>query len=235
LLVNISLRRFINRLGHDFSDLSLLEQALTHRSVGSTNNERLEFLGDAVLGMVVSEMLYRHFPSASEGDLSRLRSVLVKGEALAQMARAIDLGDQLRLGSGELKSGGSRRDSILAGAYEALIGAILIDAGFDTCRACLVTWFEPLLQNLSLGDEHKDAKSRLQEYLQGMGAALPVYKLLTVSGEGHAQHFEVQCYLEGLPGDYRGEASSRRKAEQAAAQVALNELQVKGNKSGKGR
>ncbi len=228
--MNISLRRFINRLGHSFSDPCLLEQALTHRSFSSTNNERLEFLGDAVLDMVVSEMLYRHFPTASEGDLSRLRAVLVKGEALAEMARAIDLGDQLRLGSGELKSGGFRRDSILAGAYEAVIGAILLDAGFESCQACLVAWFEPLLQNLSLADEHKDAKSRLQEYLQGKGEAVPVYKLLTVSGEGHAQHFEVQCHLEGSPADYRGEASSRRKAEQAAAQVALNKLQVKGNK-----
>jgi ribonuclease-3 len=228
--VNISLRRFINRLGHRFSDPCLLEQALTHRSFSSTNNERLEFLGDAVLDMVVSEMLYRHFPTASEGDLSRLRASLVKGEALAEMARAIDLGDQLRLGSGELKSGGFRRDSILAGAYEAVIGAILLDGGFESCQTCLVAWFEPLLQNLSLTDEHKDAKSRLQEYLQGKGEVLPLYKLLTVSGEGHAQHFEVQCHLEGLPGDYRGEASSRRKAEQAAAQVALNELQAKGNK-----
>ena len=227
--MNISLRRFINRLGHSFSDPRLLEQALTHRSFSSTNNERLEFLGDAVLDMVVSEMLYRHFPTASEGDLSRLRAALVKGEALAGMARAIDLGDQLRLGSGELKSGGFRRDSILAGAYEAVIGAILLDAGFTTCEACVVVWFEPLLQNLSLADEHKDAKSRLQEHLQGRGEAVPVYKLLTVSGEGHAQHFEVQCHLEGLPGDYRGEASSRRKAEQAAAQVALNDLKVKSN------
>ncbi|PCJ37199.1 MAG: ribonuclease III [Cellvibrionales bacterium] len=233
--MNISQQRFVNRLGHNFSDPALLEQALTHRSFGALNNERLEFLGDAVLDMVVSEMLYRHFPSASEGDLSRLRAVLVNGEALAKMARVIDLGDQLRLGSGELKSGGFRRDSILAGAYEAVIGAILLDAGFDTCKACLVVWFEPLLQNLSLGDEHKDPKSRLQEYLQGRGAALPEYKLLTVSGEGHAQHFEVQCYLEGVSSDYRGEASSRRKAEQAAATVALNDLQVGSNKAAKGR
>lgn len=228
--MKISLRRFINRLGYRFSDLSLLEQALTHRSFGSLNNERLEFLGDAVLDMVVSEMLYCQFPTASEGDLSRLRAVLVKGEALAKMARAIDLGDQLRLGSGELKSGGFRRDSILAGAYEAVIGAILLDAGFDVCRGRVVSWFEPLLSNLSLGDEHKDPKSRLQEYLQGKGEILPVYKLLTVSGEGHAQHFDVQCCLDGDSNDYRGAASSRRKAEQAAATAALNDLQVKAGK-----
>ena len=233
--MKISLRRFINRLGHSFSDSALLEQALTHRSFGSLNNERLEFLGDAILGMIVSDMLYQHFPAANEGDLSRLRAALVKGEALAKMARAIDLGDQLRLGSGELKSGGFRRDSILAGAYEAVIGAILLDAGFTTCQACVVSWFTPLLKGLSLGDEHKDPKSRLQEYLQGRGAALPEYKLLTVSGEGHAQHFEVQCYLEGVSADYRGQASSRRKAEQAAATVALNDLQVGSNKAGKGR
>lgn len=232
--MNISTRRFVNRLGYQFSDPSLLEQALTHRSFGSFNNERLEFLGDAVLDMVVSELLYRHFPTASEGDLSRLRAVLVKGEALAKMARTIDLGDQLRLGSGELKSGGFRRDSILAGAYEAVIGAILLDGGFEACRACLITWFEPLLQNLSLDDEYKDAKSRLQEYLQGRGEVLPVYKLLNVSGEGHAQHFEVQCYLQGVSADYRGEASSRRKAEQAAADVALRDLQRQGNHTGEG-
>ncbi len=225
--MNISLQRFINRLGHSFTDPRLLEQALTHRSFSSNNNERLEFLGDAVLDMVVSEMLYCQFPTASEGDLSRLRAALVKGEALAEMARAIDLGDQLRLGSGELKSGGFRRDSILAGAYEAVIGAIYLDAGFAICQACLITWFGPLLESLSLADEHKDAKSRLQEYLQGRGESLPVYRLLTVSGEGHAQHFEVQCYLESQPGDYRGEASSRRKAEQAAAQIALYDLQKK--------
>ena len=223
--MNISLQRFINRLGHSFSDPRLLEQALTHRSFSANNNERLEFLGDAILDMVISEMLYQQFPTASEGDLSRLRAALVKGEALAEMARAIDLGDQLRLGSGELKSGGFRRDSILAGAYEAVIGAIFLDAGFATCQACLITWFESLLENLSLADEHKDAKSRLQEYLQGRGESLPEYKLLAVSGEGHAQRFEVQCYLECQPGDYRGKASSRRKAEQAAAQIALHYLQ----------
>jgi len=228
--MKISLRRFINRLGHSFTDQSLLEQALTHRSFGALNNERMEFLGDAVVGMIVSEMLYRHFPAASEGDLSRLRSVLVKGEALAKMARAIDLGDQLRLGSGELKSGGFRRDSILAGAYEAVIGAILLDAGFDICRTCVAAWFEPYLQGLSLGDEHKDPKSRLQEYLQGKGEPLPVYHLLEVSGEGHAQHFAVQCALEGLSKNYRGEASSRRKAEQVAATTALNDLKVHSKK-----
>ncbi|MBQ0720009.1 MAG: ribonuclease III [Gammaproteobacteria bacterium] len=233
--MNISRRRFVNRLGHSFTDPALLEQALTHRSYSATNNERLEFLGDAVLDMVVSEMLYRHFPAASEGDLSRLRAVLVKGEALAKMARAIDIGDQLRLGSGELKSGGFRRDSILAGAYEALIGAILLDGGFATCRACVASWFEPLLQNLSLGDEHKDAKSRLQEYLQGKGEPLPVYKLLTVSGEGHAQHFEVQCCINGVSAAYCGAASSRRKAEQVAATVALNNRQKQDNKVDKGR
>lgn len=233
--MKISLRRFINRLGHRFSDLSLLEQALTHRSFGSLNNERLEFLGDAVLDMVVSEMLYRQFPTASEGDLSRLRAVLVKGEALAKMARAIELGDQLRLGSGELKSGGFRRDSILAGAYEAVIGAVLLDAGFDVCRDCVISWFEPLLSDLCLGDEHKDPKSRLQEYLQGKGESLPVYKLLTVSGEGHAQHFDVQCCLGGDSNDYRGAASSRRKAEQAAATKALSALQSQSEKVSKGQ
>ena len=233
--MKISFRRFINRLGHQFSNLSLLEQALTHRSFGSLNNERLEFLGDAVLDMIVSEMLYRQFPAASEGDLSRLRAVLVKGEALAKMARAIELGDQLRLGSGELKSGGFRRDSILAGAYEAIIGAILLDAGFDVCRDCVVSWFEPLLADLSLGDAHKDPKSRLQEYLQGKGEALPVYKLLTVSGEGHAQHFDVQCCFDGDSTSYRGAASSRRKAEQAAASAALNDLQHQSEKMGNGQ
>jgi ribonuclease-3 len=232
--VKISFRRFINRLGHQFSDLSLLEQALTHRSFGSFNNERLEFLGDAVLDLIVSEMLYQQFPTASEGDLSRLRAVLVRGEALAKMARGIELGDQLRLGSGELKSGGFRRDSILAGAYEAVIGAILLDAGFDVCRVRVASWFKPLLADLTLGDAHKDPKSRLQEYLQGKGEALPVYKLLTVSGEGHAQQFDVQCCFDGDSNDYRGVASSRRKAEQAAASAALNDLLRQGEKMSNG-
>lgn len=227
--MNISFQRFLNRLGHQFLNTTLLEQALTHRSYGALNNERLEFLGDSVLGMIVSEMLYKHFPKASEGDLSRLRAVLVKGEALAEMARSFDLGDQLRLGSGELKSGGFRRDSILAGAFEALIGAILLDAGFESCRTRVMAWFEPLLEDLSLGDEHKDAKSLLQEYLQGRGEPLPVYKLVGVSGEGHAQDFNVKCCLANTVSDYSGTASSRRKAEQLAAAAALKALKVQGD------
>ncbi len=231
--MNISFRRFTNRLGYTFLKPALLEQALTHRSFSSINNERLEFLGDAILDTIVSDMLYRHFPAASEGDLSRLRAVLVKGEALAEMARTIDLGDHLRLGSGELKSGGFRRDSILAGAYEAVLGAIFLDAGFEICQARIVSWFELRMQNLSLGDEHKDPKSRLQEYLQGKGEPLPNYELLAVTGEGHAQHFEVQCCLKGVSKNYRGAAKSRRKAEQAAATVVLSDLQVSGNNTGK--
>jgi len=228
--MDTSLRRFVDRLGYNFLDPLLLQQALTHRSHGATNNERLEFLGDAVLGMIVSNMLYQQFRDVSEGDLSRLRAALVNGEALASMAREFGFGEHLRLGSGELKTGGVDRDSILAGAFEAIIGAIQRDGGSDSCRENVERWFAPRMDKLSLVDHHrhKDSKSRLQEYMQGRGEPLPIYELVGVSGEGHAQQFEVRCCVKGLHGEHLGCASSRRKAEQAAASVALEALATKG-------
>lgn len=220
--------RLQRALGHQFADSSLLELALTHRSVGGRNNERLEFLGDSILNHIIAEAIFRRFPDAREGQMSRMRSSLVKGETLARVARDLELGDHLVLGSGERKSGGKRRGSILADALEAVIGAILLDAGVDTCRRCVLAWYDSRLQALSLEDVSKDAKTRLQEYLQGRQRPLPEYALLGVRGEDHNQQFEVACRLARPSLVVEGSGSSRRKAEQAAAQVALERLQVRG-------
>lgn len=211
-------------LGYRFEDPGLLEAAVTHRSAGSRNNERLEFLGDAVLGHVVAEWLYEAFPAASEGQLSRLRATLVKRETLAEIARALELGDYLRLGSGELKSGGFRRDSILADALEAILGGILLDGGFDICRACIHRLFSAHFERLSLVDELKDPKTRLQEYLQARKLALPVYAMKKVSGKAHHQRFVVECRIDALSAAVTGSGGSRRKAEQAAADNMLEQL-----------
>lgn len=214
-----------NRLEHRFRDPDLLEAALTHRSAGSRNNERLEFLGDAVLGFVIAEWLYQEYTGVSEGQLSRLRASLVKGETLAGIARQLEIGNYLRLGAGELKSGGFRRDSILADAVEAVLGAVYLDAGFQTCRVLIQKLFADRFDNLSLIDEHKDPKTRLQEYLQSKKFTLPVYEVVDVSGKAHHQRFVVECRVE-VAGEHgtRGEGSSRRRAEQCAAQSMLAEL-----------
>ena len=179
-------------------DAALYEAALTHRSASGRNNERLEFLGDAVLNLVAAEMLYRRFPDSSEGDLSRLRASLVSEGPLAQAAQSLALGDELRLGSGELKSGGFRRESILADALEALIGAVYLDRGLDAARALVERLAEPLVEALPAAEELKDPKTRLQERLQGRGLALPSYTVERVSGEAHAQHFAVRCEVAAL-------------------------------------
>ena len=160
-------------LDYEFSDPGLLTTALTHRSAGSRNNERLEFLGDSIVNHIVAEALYQRFPAAREGDMSRMRASLVKGETLADMAREMDVGEHLLLGPGERKSGGYRRSSILADTLEALAGAILLDAGYERCRTCVLRWFDQRLQKLSSGSTDKEAKTRLQEYLQGRGNPLP--------------------------------------------------------------
>jgi len=214
-------------LGYQFEDSGLLEMAMTHRSVGSHNNERLEFLGDAVLGQVVAAWLYRTFAEASEGQLSRLRASLVKRETLAGIARSLNLGDYLRLGSGELKSGGFRRDSILADALEAILGSILLDGGFDTCRDCIHRLFDTRFKGLSPADELKDPKTRLQEYLQSRQLALPVYAMKQISGKDHQQHFMVECRVEALSTVVTGSGGSRRKAEQVAANNMLEQLGAK--------
>ena len=222
--MDISRKRLLNRLGHNFSDPALLELALTHRSCGSNNNERLEFLGDAVLSAVVAENLFRRFPDAREGELSRIRSLLVKGTSLAAVARELDLGDHLNLGGGERKSGGQRRDSILADALEAIIGAIYLDAGLEMARHCIERWLAERLQQLSDQSQQKDAKTRLQEYLQAKGKPLPSYQVESISGEAHDQSFTISCCIQLLPRPVLATGSNRRKAEQQAAEMALEKL-----------
>jgi len=213
-------------VGYQFKDPRLLDIAVTHRSAGSGNNERLEFLGDAVLGQVVAEWLYRSFPEGDEGQLSRLRASLVKREALADIARELALGDFLRLGSGELKSGGFRRDSILADALEAVFGAVLVDGGFEACHDCIHRLYAQRFENISVVDELKDPKTRLQEYLQSRKLALPEYEMVRVTGKAHNQLFDVECRVIALDLACVGQGGSRRKAEQAAAVRMLEQFNV---------
>jgi len=213
--------RLERALGYQFSDPGLLEQALTHRSAGKRNNERLEFLGDSILNHVIAEALYQQFPAVREGSLSRMRSSLVKGVTLAEVARELNLGDAIVLGSGERKSGGQRRDSILADALEAIAGGILLDGGYDEVRACLLRWFGDRLSAMSEASDDRDPKTRLQEYLQGRGLPLPKYALVSVEGDEHEREFLVACRLQKSGIETRGEGSSRRGAEQAAAEAAL--------------
>tara|TARA_R110002049_G_scaffold49267_15_gene141204 strand:+ start:1959 stop:2639 length:681 start_codon:yes stop_codon:yes gene_type:complete len=216
--------RLQKALEYTFSDGELLQRALTHRSAGRQNNERLEFLGDSILNHIVAEALYCRFPKASEGEMSRMRASVVKGETLAEVARELKLGGYLVLGSGERKSGGHRRDSILADALEAVTGAILLDSDVDQCRRTVLSWFEPRLQALSASSAHKDAKTRLQEFLQGRNYPLPEYDLVDVQGSDHAQQFQVACRLSKPSLVVEGKGSSRRKAEQDAAATALQRL-----------
>ncbi len=208
-------------LGHGFRRPESLRQALTHRSFGSPHNERLEFLGDSVLNCAVAGALYERFPELREGELSRLRANLVRQETLAGVARELGLGDCLRLGEGELKSGGAARPSILADALEAVIGAVYVDAGFDAVRAMVERLFAPAIENIDPNDAGKDPKTALQEVLQGRHLPLPRYSLLATRGEAHAQEFEVECLIPDLAVRSVGRGSSRRNAEQQAAQRAL--------------
>jgi ribonuclease-3 len=215
------LRELYRLLGYHFSNPKLVEEGLTHRSSGFPHNERLEYLGDALLNTIIAAELFRRFPNASEGELSRLRASLVREETLAAVARGLRLGDYLRLGPGELKSGGFRRASILADAFEALVGAMYLDGGFATCEATVLALFQPRLEHDIPSAELKDPKTRLQEYLQSQHMPLPVYNVLQVQGEAHAQSFTVECSIPGLDHVTQGEGSSRRKAEQEAALKAL--------------
>lgn len=213
--------------GHAFADPALLRQALTHRSAGSPHNERLEFLGDALVNQFVAEALYRHWPKADEGALTRARAELVRESALAGIARVLKLGERLVLGPGEMKTGGHRRDSILADALEALVAAIHLDAGFEACRAAVLPWFAPLIEALPPADKvGKDAKTRLQEWVQARGKPLPLYALLEESGDDHARMFRVGCTLGEPPLHTEGAGSSRRAAEQQAAEAALRILEA---------
>ena len=209
------------RLGCRFDDTGLLVRALTHRSAGSDNNERLEYLGDAVLSFIVAEMLFKSYPDASEGELSRFRASLVSGDALGGIALELGIGEQLRLGEGELKSGGQRRASILADALEALIGAVYLDQGLAAAAAVAARLLRERLDALPGASELKDPKTRLQEWLQGHGLGLPEYRVLEVSGEPHEQHFKVRCDVGELAVAAEAEGSSRRRAEQEAAALVL--------------
>lgn len=213
------------RLGYQFNNDKLLEQALTHRSAKGSHNERLEFLGDSVLGFVIAENLYQKFPQSSEGELTRMRSSLVKGVTLADLAREFNLGDYLILGPGELKSGGFRRDSILEDAIEAIIGAIFLDANIDTVKAIILQWFESRLVKINPENEQKDPKSRLQEYLQGRQIPLPQYEVIQITGQSHQQEFTVRCSSEKLAIEVITKGASRRKAEQEGALQLLEKIQ----------
>ena len=212
-------------LGHKFADTRLLAQALTHRSASHLNNERLEFLGDALLNLFVAELVYEQHPRADEGEMTRLRAALVNGLALADIARAQEIGDRLYLGGGELKSGGFRRDSILADAFEALVAAIYADAGWIVCRDIVRRLFS---ERVAAGAHTpKDAKTRLQELLQGRNLPVPAYDLIATTGEDHARVFEVTCRVVDHDVNANGSGSSRRIAEQAAAERVLAVLKVK--------
>lgn len=218
------MRSIANRLGHAFADQKLLRTALTHRSFGTPNNERLEFLGDGILDCVIAAALYTRFPELPEGDLSRLRANLVRQDALHRLALDLRLGEALRLGEGELKSGGAERPSILADALEALFGAIYLDASYDAAAAVVLRLYAPLLDALTPGKVRKDAKTGLQEWLQGRKKPLPRYVLLEASGAAHAQSFAVACELDDPPLRTLGQGASRRSAEQSAAEQAMKAL-----------
>ncbi|HLM53838.1 MAG TPA: ribonuclease III [Pseudoxanthomonas sp.] len=210
--------------GHRFRDPGLLTQALTHRSAGAPHNERLEFLGDSIVNLLVAEALFQRWPKADEGALTRARAELVREASLAAIAREHDLGARLILGPGEMKSGGHRRDSILADALEAVVAAIYLDCGFAACRDTVLPWFEAALAALPVGKPAKDAKTRLQEWLQARQWALPNYELLLESGDDHAKVFRVACGIVEPALAAEGEGSSRRNAEQAAAAAVLERL-----------
>lgn len=219
------LPELVARLGHPFNQPGLLRQALTHRSHGSVNNERLEFLGDSVLNCVVATLLFQRFPQLPEGDLSRLRSHLVREASLCELAIAFELGRNLLLGEGELKSGGASRPSVLADAMEAVIGAAYLDAGFDAAEKLVRRLYENRLTGLDPKTLGKDPKTLLQEHLQGRQMALPQYAVLATEGEAHCQIFRVECSIPALSLRTRGEGSSRRAAEQLAAQAAYEKIQ----------
>lgn len=223
---SIKYQRLQHRLGYEFKEPKLLELALTHRSYGANNNERLEFLGDSILNFIIGEVLYNRFPDAREGQLSRIRSQLVKGETLAEIAREFELGECLILGEGEMKSGGHRRDSILSDSVEALIGAIFTETEFEICRAHVLRWYESRLTSVSLEATDKDPKSRLQEYLQAQRKPLPDYEVVETLGEAHSHIFTIECRVAVLKQAVRAQASNRREAEKLAATEVLRLLNI---------
>jgi ribonuclease III len=220
------LSNFTHRLGYQFKNPALLELALRHRSVGKPNNERLEFLGDAVLGFIISDLLFQQFPTASEGELSRLRAQLVQRSTLAVIARDLRLGDVIQLGLGELKSGGGDRESILADAMEALVSALYLDGGLAVCQQKLSEWLLARLPDFQRGALAKDPKTRLQELLQARKRPLPEYSVQSIAGSGHQQEFTVECKVALLSHSLIATGASRKEAEQVAAALALQQLEA---------
>lgn len=212
------------KLGYQFKNKKYLKQALTHRSAGKKNNERLEFLGDGALNFIIAEELFRKFPECTEGELSRLRASQVRGEKLSELAVGFELGEYLKLGPGELKSGGFRRASILADAMEAIFGAIYLDSGFDAVKKVILSIYQDSLDTINREENFKDPKTRLQELLQSRQQSLPEYNVVDIAGEAHNQTFTVSCKVPGLQDLVMGKGSSRRKAEQDAADLSLKLL-----------
>ncbi len=223
---NLKYQRLEQRLGYHFKSQQQLQLALTHRSYGASNNERLEFLGDSILNFIVGESLFQRFELAREGQLSRLRSQLVKGETLAELAREFELGECLILGEGEMKSGGHKRDSILADCIEALIGTIYLESGLDVCRERVLAWLGSRLDQLTLDTSAKDSKSRLQEYMQAQRQPLPEYIVVDVGGEGHAQVFTIECRIALSKETTQATATNRREAEKQAAAAMIRLLNL---------
>lgn len=216
-----SINILMQRIGYTFKDELLLTTALTHRSARSNNNERMEFLGDSILSYFISIELYNRFPEANEGELSRLRASLVKGETLGKIAAEIELGDFLHMGSGELKSGGYRRSSTIADAFEAIIGAVYLDGGLEAAGDFIQHFFTERLNKCDPGKAKKDPKTRLQELMQSRSQPLPEYEIVETHGKAHNQTFKVSCKVDGLEQFFYGTGTSRRKAEQEAASAAL--------------
>ena len=219
--MDLKLNQLQKKINYQFQDITLLEHALTHRSFKSKNNERLEFLGDGILNFLIAESLFHKFPNLPEGDLSRLRSDLVKSKTLSDIALKLDLGEYIKLGEGELKSAGWRRPSILADCMEAILAAVFLDSGLDASRSMIKLWFHDLIKNIDPKKIEKDPKSILQELLQAQKIDRPSYEVITISGEAHAQHFEVTCTIDKLGISTQGEGSSRKVAEQMAASSAI--------------
>jgi len=224
--LNERFQSLYRQLGYRFSDERLLAEALTHRSAATRNNERLEFLGDALLNWLVAENLYHRCPDATEGELTRLRANLVQEPALAELATALNLGEHLTMGAGEIRTGGFRRHSILADTFEALLAAVFLDGGLDAAREVFLRIYCERLECLPDAESLKDAKTRLQEYLQARGLSLPTYQVIETTGQAHQQLFRVRCSISADKGSAEGTGASRRQAEQVAANMLLTQLKV---------
>jgi len=216
----------LKKLAYSFNDIELLNEALTHRSYATKNNERLEFLGDGILNFVIAHELFKQYPDAQEGDLSRLRATLVNKESLAEIAGQLDLGEVILLGTGELKSGGFRRPSILADTVESILGAVYSDGGFESCRDLIVRLYAKRLASPADLQSLKDPKTRLQELLQSRRFSLPEYQVVNITGQAHSQIFHVRCSIDKMNIKVDGEGKSRRKAEQVAAEKAILKVEV---------